>query len=192
MQSWQDHAWVRRSLFLATNLLAGIVLTALVIIPVRDFFNDRDARIAEQRSTLVRLQAIAAQEPDVQSRLGQATVNRGEFLSGPNEGVINADLQTRLKGMVESAGARVRSIRNLPPKTNDQLRYIGSRIEILGSLQNLHRAIYAVESAKPYLFMTSAAIKLSTVPGRQDVPQEPTIEAQLDILGALQIVGRDR
>jgi len=192
IQNWQDHASLRRTVFLVVNLLAGFAVVVCVVIPVRDLFADRDARIAEQRATLARLQAIVAQEPTIQLTASQATVDHGEFLSGQNEGVINADLQTRLKGMAESASAHVRSIRNLPPRTTDQVRYIGSHIEFFGSIQALQRAIYTIESAKPYLFVTNATIRPSQVPVRPDIPQEPVVEAQLDVFGATQIAGRDR
>lgn len=192
IQNLQDHTWLRRTIFLVVNLLAGVAVVVCVVIPVRDLFADRDARIAEQRATLARLQAIALQAPAVESIANQAAVDRGEFLSGQNEGIINADLQTRLKGMAESASAHVRSIRNLPPRTADQVRYIGSHIEFFGSIQALQRAIHTIESAKPYLFVTNAIIRPSQLPGRSDIPQEPVIEAQLDVFGAMQISGRDR
>jgi general secretion pathway protein M len=107
----------------------------------------------------------------------------GEFLAGPNENVISADLQTRLKAIAVSAGARSRAVQALPLKTNNQIRYSGSRIEIFGSLQSIHRAIYAIESAKPYLFITGAVIKVMPPASRQGVPEEPIIQAQLDIFG---------
>jgi hypothetical protein len=82
-------------------------------------------------------------------------------------------------------------MQSLPPKTSGQIRYSGSRIEIYGSLQSIHRAVYAVEDAKPYLFIAGAVIKLLPSSGRLGVPEEPVIQAQLDIFGAMQINGRD-
>ena len=108
-----------------------------------------------------------------------------------NEGVIGADLQTRLKGMVETAGAKLRSVRTLPAETHEQTKYIGSRIELYGPLAAIHRAIYAVETAKPYLFVRSVAIKLAPPIGQVGIPQEPLLEAQLDIFGAVRIEARE-
>ena len=135
----------------------------------------------------------AAQAAYVQSIVSDtsAQMRGGEFLTGPNENVISADLQTRLKTITESAGAQSRAAQALPLKIVDQIRYSGSRIEIVGSLQSVHRAIHAIESAKPYLFITSAAIKLSAPAGRQGIPGEPILQAQLDIFVAIQVNGRE-
>lgn len=128
---------------------------------------------------------LAAQETATK----QAPPNTGEYLAGANEGVINADLQTRLKGMVEPVGARLRSVRTLPPQTSEQVRYVGSRIEIFGPLPAIHRAVVAIEASKPYLFVRGAVIKPAPPGGRQDVPQEPIIEPQLDVFGAVRNAG---
>jgi general secretion pathway protein M len=106
-------------------------------------------------------------------------------------GVINADLQTRLKGLAEGAGARLRSAQTLPTKSNEQIKYSGSRIDISGSLQSIQRAIYAIETATPYLFITGAVIKTASAPSRPGLVEEPVIQAQLDIVGPIEIGGRD-
>ncbi|MGA2287767.1 type II secretion system protein GspM [Bradyrhizobium sp.] len=141
-----------------------------------------------------RLSAIAAQAANVQSIVSDtsAQMRGGEFLAGADENVISADLQTRLKTITETAGARSRAVQALPFKISDQIRYSGSRIEIFGPLQSIHRAIHDIESAKPYLFITAAAIKLMPPAGGQGTPGEPMIQAQLDIFGAIQLGGRDR
>lgn len=189
---WPQSPWLRRLTFLSGNLAFGLVITAVCILPVRDFFSDRDREIIQQRMTLSRLRAIGAQEASVQSAAKRATAEQGEFLAGKNEGVVNADLQTRLKGMVEAAGAKLRSVRILQPQTYEQTRYIGSRIELYGPLRAIHRAIYAIESARPYLFIRGAMIRPSPPIGQIGIAQEPIIEAQLDIFGATRIEARDR
>jgi general secretion pathway protein M len=171
-----------------------MAIFGFVVIPICDFFADRNSRIAEQRVLLARLEAIAAQDANVQSmaRRPDAQLQRGEFLIGPNEGVINADLQTRLKALTQAGGARLRSAQSLPAKANDQIRYSGSRIDIYGSLQSIQKTIYAIESATPYLFVTGAVIKLSLPSNRPGVVEEPVIQAQLDIVGPMHIEGRDQ
>ncbi len=115
---------------------------------------------------------------------------RGEFLSGPNENVINADLQTRLKTVAEAADARLRAVQSLPPRTRDLTKYSGSRVEIYGSLQSIQRTVFAVESAKPYLLIVGASIKALPSSARPGVPEEPIIQAQLDVFGAIQTEAR--
>ncbi|HXO69417.1 MAG TPA: type II secretion system protein GspM [Bradyrhizobium sp.] len=183
----------RRVLFVLGNLAACAVIAGALVIPTIAFFADRDGHISDQLKVLARLSAVAAQAGNVQSIVSDASVQMrgGEFLAGPNENVISADLQTRLKAITEAAGARSRAVQALPMKTSDQIKYSGSRIEIFGPLPSIHRAIHAIESAKPYLFITGAVIKGLPPASRQGVPEEPVMQAQLDIFGAIHVNGRE-
>jgi hypothetical protein len=189
MQRWHDNAWARRATFSGTNLAVGLVIILLGIEPTRELLARRDAQIAEQRLTLARLRALAAQEATVDAAARQAPADTDEYLTGSNEGVLNADLQTRLKSLVEPAGAQVRAVRILSPQTADGVRYVGSRIEIHGPLAALHRAIASLEAGKPYLFIRAAVIKPAPSAGARNAVQEPVFDAQLDIFGAVRIAG---
>ncbi|MBR1201861.1 MULTISPECIES: type II secretion system protein GspM [unclassified Bradyrhizobium] len=181
----------RQLLFIAGNLVACALVAGIVVIPIVTFFTDRDSRIAEQQKVLARLSAISAQAAAVQSIVSdtKAQMQGGEFLTGPNESVISADLQTRLKALAEAAGARLRAVQALPVKVSDQIRYSGSRIEIFGPLQSILRAVHAIENAKPYLFVSGATLKMVPATGQGGI-QEPGIQAQLDIFGAIQVGGQ--
>jgi hypothetical protein len=186
-----DTQFRRRALFALGNLAICIAIVGFVVLPVYGLFADRENRIEEQRKVLMRLAAIAAQAASVQSIVSdtKAQMQGGEFLVGPNENVVNADLQTKLKAMAEPGGAKLRAVQALPVKTVDQIRYSGSRVEIFGSLQSIVKAVHAIESSKPYLFISGAALK-SPPPSRQGVSEEPVVQAQLDIFGAMQVGGQ--
>jgi general secretion pathway protein M len=181
-------------LFVLGNLAIIAVVAYAVVLPASTFFSDRDERIADQNKVLARLRGIVAQETNIRAIASdtKAQLQSGEFLQGTNENVVNADLQTRLKALTEGAGTRSRSVQALPVKGADQVRYVGSRIEIVGPIQSLQRAVYAIESAKPYLFITAAAIRNVPAVSRPGVAEEPAISAQLDVYGAMQIAGRDQ
>lgn len=189
---WQQKAWLRRTAFIAGNLAAGAVLVFAAIRPVSDYLAERDRQIAEQRTTLARFRAVAGQEAAVQSAAGRIAADRGEFLAGKSEGVISADLQTGLKRMAEAAGAKLRSVRGLPARDNEQSKYVGTRVELFGSLAAIHRAIHSIESAKPFLFITGAAIRPSPPIGQTGPAQEPIIEAQLDVFAAVRIEATEK
>jgi Type II secretion system (T2SS), protein M subtype b len=193
IETWLEIGWLRRLLFLSANLAAASVLALLVVLPIHGGFADRDEQIAAQRAALVRLRAVAAQETAVQTASkANSTLEGGNFLPGKNEGVVNADLQTRLKTTIEQAGARLRSVRVVPGQTIDQVRYIGARIEIYGSLPAIHRAIYTIETAKPPLFIAGAVLKPAPPTGKPGVAEDPIIEAQLEVFGATRIEGSSR
>jgi general secretion pathway protein M len=177
----------RHALFVLANLVLCALIVEVIVMPIFTFFADRDGRIEEQRRVLARFSAIAAQAANVQSIVSdtKAQMLGDEFLVGSNENVISADLQTKLKALTDSAGARSRAVQALPVKISNQVRYSGSRIEIFGSLQSILRAVHTIESAKPYLFITGAALKMLPAAGQGASP-EPVIQAQLDIFGAMQ------
>ncbi len=193
MDRWRNNTWLRRAVFLGGNLTAGLALVGLFVLPVHDFFADREAQIAERRALLSRLEGIGAQQTSVQAlvRRAEAAPQQSEFLAGANEGVANADLQTRLKAIAQAAGARLRSVRALPARTNQQVKFIGAQIEISGALRAIHQTVHAVENAKPYLFVAAAVIKPALQTSRPGNPEEPILDAQLDVIGAVQLTGRE-
>jgi general secretion pathway protein M len=188
---WKDRH-LRGAVFVAAHLAALAMIFGFLVLPIREFFADRDARIAEQRLQLARLEAITSQETNVRvmARQVDAEVQKGEFLVGSSDGLIGAELQTRLKGFAEPAGAHVRSAQSLPAKEAGQIKYSGSRIEINGSIRALRKAIHDIEGARPYLFITSANMKLALPTGRPNSAEEPAIQVQLDVFAPMQLEGR--
>jgi hypothetical protein len=191
MKRWRERPIIARVFFLSANLAACLMIWVCIVMPTSAFFTERNARIAEQRALLVRLTSVAIQEGAVQSIGHQVGAQRGDFLVGSSDGVVNANLQTQLKRMAEGAGARVRSLQGLPAMTSEQVRYSGSRVEISGPIQSVHRAIYEIESAKPFLFVTVAQIRaLPPTISPSGQAEEPVLQAQLDVFGAVQIEER--
>src|SRR4051812_47045149 len=101
-----DPQFRRQAPFVLGNLVACAVIVAVIVMPIYSFFSDRDDRIEERGKVLARLTAVASQAANVQSIVSDTKeqMQGGEFLVGPNENVINADLQTKLRTMTESAG----------------------------------------------------------------------------------------
>jgi general secretion pathway protein M len=190
----QSNPFTRRATFVAAHVAIMLAMCWLWVIPLWDVFADRDARIAEQHALLGRLEGVAAREGAVQDlvRNTAAGIDSGEFLTGANDGVVGADLQTRLKTITEAGGTKLQSVQSLPATQNGAIKYVGARIELIGTLAAIQRAIYAVESGKPYLFVTAAALKSSSQLARPDLAAEPMADAQLDVFGALRAQGTAR
>jgi hypothetical protein len=189
---WQSNVWLRRGLFVLLNAVVLSGLLCLFAWPIQVFFADRDAQISQQRAILAHLNAIAAQRATVAGLAAQsASDGSAEFLQGGNDGVAAANLQTLVKGMAEPTGARLRSVRTLPTKPDDSMKFIGVQVEITGTIQAVYQTVRTIETAKPFLFIESALLRPTqrvamTPPG---MSAEPTIDAQLDIVGAMQLEG---
>jgi hypothetical protein len=188
---WLQSPLSRRLLFLLANLGVGLAIMFVCVVPASELLADRDREILHLEMTLSRLQAVATREVSAQSGAKVANLGEAEFLTGKTDGAIGAELQGRLKGMVEAAGAKLRSVRNLQPRTDAQMRYIGSHIELFGPIVAIHRAIHTIESAKPYLFVTGGTMRLAPAIGQAGVRQAALIEAQLDIYGAVRVEVRE-
>jgi len=195
--AWRGRPWLRRAAFVAGNVVIVLTVVALVAMPVQAFFAERAAQIASQRTLLARFAAIAAQQSRVQAAAQEADtqVENGEFLVGTNEGVIVADLQTRLKTMAEAAGARLRSVQSLPAKMHEEVRYVGARLDVYGPLAAIQRTLHAVEAATPYLFVDAAVVRAAPSVNPAALPnsaaQEPVIDAQFDVFGPIHLKGRE-
>jgi hypothetical protein len=82
---------------------------------------------------------------------------------------------------------RVRSDVQIDTETAALLARLGARIDLYGALGAVHKTIYAVESGKPYLFVSTASIRLSPSISAQAGMTEPVIDAQLNVFGAMQM-----
>jgi general secretion pathway protein M len=189
IQGWHENILVRRAGFIGATITAVTAVLSLVILPIHNMFAERDTHIAEQRAFLGRLTAIAAQETAVEALVRQADtdMDHGEFLPGTNEGMISADLQTRLKALVNGPGVKLRSMQNLAPRADGSIRYMGARLDIEGTMQSVQGVIHSVETSKPYLFVATAVLKPTQVAAMATTGVEPTVSAQLEIFGITKV-----
>lgn len=173
-----------RALFIGFNALALLAVIGLVA-ALADHVQSQDDEIAQRQQMLGRLEAILAREGEVRAAADRikTQLSEGDFLKGANEGVIAAELQIRLKSVAERNGARVLTMQGLTLPADDVLRYIGAKISLVGTHQQLQKAIYEIEADKPYLFIRNASLKLTA--GANGISTEPTLEAHLDVTGTL-------
>jgi hypothetical protein len=168
-----------------------------ILSPVQTLLADRDFQIAGQQGRVAQLQGIAAQASSVRALIERAATakNRPEFLHGPNDNIIVANLQTQLTSIAQSAGGRVRSIRALQPTLRDGIRHLGVHVDLSGSLQAVQQTVYSIEIATPYLFIPRAVIKPSLQANVAYTGAinnaSPTFDADLDVVGAVEAEARN-
>jgi hypothetical protein len=181
---------LRRGAFILANVATLIGFWVVVIWPLQDFFASRDAQLSQRRVALARFQAIAAQRSAVERLVAQSAADgrRAEFLEGIDDSVAAANLQTMLKDMVDPTGAHLRSISALSAKPMEGTKLIGAQLEMTGTINAVYQTVHTIETAKPFLFIVGAQLK----PTQQAAVSyalsrtEPTIDAQLDVVGGLQ------
>lgn len=183
----------RRPLFIGAHLLALLVFYFVFVEPARRLIVDGAQSIADRRQTLARYKAIATQEERIQEYAREISDNnaQGELLDGESDGVINANLQARLKAIAESSQVTIRSIQMLPDKDFEGVTLVGARIDVSGSYENVHRLARALEGEPPLLLITAATIRgQATLWGAPQAQQGEEIEGQLDVFGGALKKGR--
>jgi hypothetical protein len=150
-----------RALFVGVNLLALALFYLVFIEPARRMIADGAEAIAERRQTLARYEAVALHEGQIQDYARQVadTNGRGELFDGDSEGVINANLQARLKSIAESAQVIVRSLPMLPVKPFQGVTLVGARLAVAGNYENVHALARALEGEPPLMIITAATLR---------------------------------
>jgi hypothetical protein len=174
----------RSALFFGANALAALFVYLLAIDPLRGFLAERTEAVAERRTTLAGYESIAAQEAQVKEYARQVEESnaRGELLTGESEGVVNANLQARLKALAEQSGATVMSLQALPAKVVKGESLIGARLDVTGPLDALQKLARSLEGDPPLLLVLTAAVRKTAVWAAQS-PNDQTLEAQFDVYG---------
>lgn len=175
----------RRAIFIGVNLLGLALFYLIAIEPARQMIAAGAEGIAERQVTLARYQAVALQENAVADYAKQVADSnaRGELIDGDTEGIINANLQARLKTLAEESKVTVRSMQMLPPKTFHGATLVGARLDGTGSLEAIHKLARALEGEPPLLLITTASIRSQAMMWGAPTDNEQDLEAQFDVYG---------
>lgn len=175
----------RHLMFIGVNVAFVALAYFFLVAPVQHFLVGGAESVAERQATLARYQVVAAQEQAVQDYVKQVqdSNGRGELLEGASEGVVNANLQARLKAFAEKAGVTVRSIQALPVKNLREATLIGARIETFGRLEAVHSLVRSMEDEAPILLVMSAVMRQQAAFWDSAAATDQSIEAQFDVYG---------
>lgn len=175
----------RRGMFIGANALLIAIVYFSLGEPVRRALSDSAEALYDRQATLARYEAVAAQERAVQEYAKQVadTNARGALISGESSGVVNANLQARLKTLAQQAGVTIRSIQMLPVKTIRGASLVGARIETAGNFVAVHHFLRALENEPPLLLVTSAILRSQSTFWAGSPKKDQEIEAQFDVYG---------
>jgi general secretion pathway protein M len=152
---------------LALTLLGAVLIGAyvLVIAPVVELYRETDDAIETAEILLQRHRALAAQRSGLSARLDeekeQAAAIAG-YLEGPSDPLALAQLQDRVKGVVEAAGGELRSTQILPGQAVDAspgTRRATLRVQMVVAIDGLAEILYDLESGQPYVLIDELAVR---------------------------------
>ena len=184
---WRMSKPMRRMAALGLLATALAVVVLGVAMPIVQRIKELAQSVEDQHWQLEQYTAAAALEANVHAleQRRRAELALGEFLPGESELVAQATLQTTLTSLAQSSGVRIRSARKLPDRERAPLKLTGVGVNLTTDIEGLQRLLYAIETARPYLFVEAADI--SPLGGANPAPGEPPmLEVRLDIFAAPQ------
>jgi general secretion pathway protein M len=176
---------------LALAILAGLAAAfyLLVAAPMLDDYAESLDSIAQRSLELERYRRAAAELPRRQAELAALRERRGTvagFLAGGNDAVVAAQLQNRIRGLVEQARGELKSTQVLPGEDEGAVRRIAVRGQLTGTLGAVQRVLYALESGSPLLFVDNLSIHADLAEeSYRGQGLDPTLDVTLDVYGYL-------
>lgn len=172
---------------------AFIILAALVTFIIAAFavpawlahqhYDDHLERMARQ---LRGYTALNQSRPLLQQSLETLKTRNPQklYLKGTTPALMSAELQDMVKAIIESSGGRILSVQNLPNKEDNGHKQVGATLQTSINTPNLRRALYALETNTPYLFVENLTVRSQVGPGFKPPPGfEQELFVQLDVIG---------
>jgi general secretion pathway protein M len=171
---------------LALVLLGVALLGAyrLVAAPLMTAYREGETSIEQAKELLQRYEALAEQRPLLADHLAKQ-----QKRAGPSDALAAAQLQDRVKSVVEAAGGELRSTQILPatPLEGDLgFRRATLRVRFIVTIEGLETTLYELETGQPYLIIDDVTVRQERVRRRRDQPEkEPVLDVSLELFGYL-------
>jgi general secretion pathway protein M len=154
--------WISR--LSAFTLLILLVAALHVILgqPLIDSFREHRASIVASKGMLARYQQLNSSRAQMHGRLQQvqeAYESQGRLLTGQSSQLAGADLQNRLKYLVEANNAELGSMQLLSVREEEGFRRISVTISFTSAIDSLRSIIYEIETQAPYLFVKKLELR---------------------------------
>jgi general secretion pathway protein M len=146
-------------------LLVLVVLIAAVALPWLDGVHELDDDIARLEDQSVRYQRLLRTLPVLESELRQVRSNQAVkafYFEAQTASLAGALLQGRVQDIVKAAGARLISTQILPSGGADQHpARVSIRTQMRCDTPELFELLYAIEQARPFLFVDELSVRSS-------------------------------
>ncbi len=162
MTALRPRSMASRALALGLLGLLVAVVWMGAVDPIKRRYDENDQAIADGIRLLAGFKSVTVQGRQAGSQLSASDLERyrGDFLAGPEDAIIVADLQTRLRSLITARNAELSSARALQPKSRDGLEYLGLALQIRAEMKSIHEVLHAIETGTPLLFVERADLRL--------------------------------
>jgi general secretion pathway protein M len=175
---------------IAAGMLFVLVLLMVVvgiIVPIADGLAGAKLSSEEYQSALMRGRVIDQELKNLNrqlTELRQVQASQSGFLEGGNESLATAQLQNRIKTIVETDGGELRSTQVLPVRDDGKFRRIIVRGQMATNTIAMQRVFYDIESASPYLILDNIDIRARpSSHAQENGPTDPMLDIRFDLYG---------
>jgi general secretion pathway protein M len=174
-------------------VLLGIALLGayrLIIAPLVTAYRDGQSRIEQAKELLQRYEALAEQRSLLADRLAEQqerAASAAGYLTGPSDALAAAELQDRVKSVVEGAGGELRSTQILPAEELEadlDFRRTTLRVHFVVTIEGLEETLHELETGQPYLIIDDVTVRQERARRRRSQPQgQPRLDVSLELFG---------
>lgn len=143
-------------------LAVAILLYVAAIAPLAEIGAGYAERIEELEFKLTKMRKVAAEKDLWIKRLEeikQQGKTQGRFISRDTAALASADLQTRIKEVVNQAGGELISTQVIPERKEEQFVRIAVKVRMTGSTGVLRDVLHDFEAGSPLLFVENLNIR---------------------------------
>jgi general secretion pathway protein M len=163
-------------------LVPGLVLASFLV-PALVRMDRLDTAIEERRDELVRYRRLIATLPNLRAELEQVRSNedfKAFYFEASTPALAGAELQQKVQEIVTAAAGRLISTQLLPEQQDEHPPRVRIRAQIQGSTDSLMDVLYAIEEARPFLFVDQVSVRSSA---RADLPERVSRRARRSRVG---------
>jgi general secretion pathway protein M len=184
----QPGSVLSRTLAVALLCIALLGAYRLVAAPLVVAYREGETSIEHAKSLLQRYETLAEQRSLLADRLAEQQQRAGSaagYLTASSDALAAAQLQVRVKSVVEGAGGELRSTQILPARPLEGglgFRRAALRVHFVVTIEGLRTTLYELETGQPYLIIDHATVRQERVDRRRNDPeQEPILDVNLEL-----------
>lgn len=164
--------WGQRLMALALlALLAGSAFYLVVNQGLLARYHYYREFLEQQQARLQQVNRIAASREPIQQLITKIAQDQGitaQYLPQSAPALAAAELQQRIRSVVEAAGGTLRSTQALPPVEEGNTVKVAVSVMLTGDTGNLEKILYDLEGQTPLLFVDN--LEISARENRQRLP----------------------
>lgn len=167
-------------------LLVAALVVAAVFVPLWLLNQRYDMAVEDASARLARYSKIIGMREGLQKKAAELKTleTSHHFLKSASPALAAAELQELAKNILDANGGKINSLNILPHKDDGQYRQISVSLQLSAPLSAVKAMLYALESARPYLFIDNFSIRAPfNLVARSEVANEPDLVVQFDLMG---------